>query len=101
MLNQTNPASDTDDDYLGAAEFSFENQTLTGQVQLRGHFEPIDGKFHWYGRIATNSEVNNLPAGSQVEIRTPDGSALGKLTDKDPWGRYRITGTGSPPFLVE
>jgi len=22
------------------------------EVRLRGHFEPIDGRFHWWGRIA-------------------------------------------------
>ena len=30
---------------VGGAEFAVE-------VDLRGHFQPIDGYYHWYGRIA-------------------------------------------------
>ena len=28
----------------------------------------------------------------------PHGSAEGRLSDVDPWGRFRIAGTGRPPF---
>jgi hypothetical protein len=31
---------------------------------------------------------------------TPEGSADGELADVDPWGRYRLTGTSTPPFAV-
>ena len=27
-------------------------------VRLRGHFEPIDGRFHWWGRIAANARID-------------------------------------------
>ena len=67
-------------------------------VVLRGHFEPIDGKFHWWGRIAPDPQLTERASGSTVEIATPHGSAVGRLSDVDPWGRFRIAGTGSPPF---
>ncbi len=69
------------------------------EVRLRGHFEPIDGLFHWWGRVASNPELDDRHAsGAHVTLVTPHGEAAGRLSDVDPWGRFRITGTGRPPF---
>jgi hypothetical protein len=67
------------------------------QVNLRGRFEPLDGRFHWYGRIAADP-LAELRAGMTVTLTTSRGSAEGRLSDIDPWGRFRISGTGRPPF---
>lgn len=67
-------------------------------VLLRGRFEPIDGRFHWWGRIAADPVMEEHTSGSTVAIETPHGSAVGRLSDTDPWGRFRIAGTGPPPF---
>ena len=71
-------------------------------MTLRGTFQPIDGRYHWYGRIAQHDDVDALVAsgasGASVVLRTPHGDAAGRLSDRDPWGRYRIAGTGRPPF---
>ena len=73
--------------------------TMEVQVTLRGHFEPLDGRFHWYGRIAADEElVARQPSGSTVVLITPHGRAEGRLSDLDPWGRFRISGTGRPPY---
>lgn len=69
------------------------------EVLLRGHFEPIDGRFQWWGRIASNERLDaDQPSGSTVTLVTPHGKADGRLSDLDPWGRFRISGTGRPPF---
>lgn len=68
------------------------------RVTLRGHFEPLDGRFHWYGRIAADERLVALGTGTTVTLTTPHGSAQGRLSDVDPWGRFRISGTGKPPF---
>ena len=68
-------------------------------VRLRGHFQPIDGHFHWWGRVAPSEAIHQAHAsGAEVELVTPHGTATGKLTDVDPWGRFRLSGTGRPPF---
>ena len=68
-------------------------------VRLRGHFEPLDGSFHWYGRIAANEVLDaQVQSGATVTLTTPQGTAQGRLSDVDPWGRFRISGTGRPPF---
>jgi Domain of unknown function (DUF4873) len=69
------------------------------EVLLRGHFEPIDGHFHWWGRIAADERIDaEHSSGSTVTLVTPLGEAEGRLSDVDPWGRFRISGTGRPPF---
>jgi Domain of unknown function (DUF4873) len=69
------------------------------EVVLRGHFEPIDGRFHWWGRIAADERIEAAhSSGSTVTLVTPHGRADGRLSDVDPWGRFRISGTGRPPF---
>ena len=69
------------------------------EVLLRGHFEPIDGKFHWWGRVAASDALAAEHAsGASVTLVTPHGEAVGRLSDLDPWGRFRLSGTGRPPF---
>ena len=68
------------------------------EVHLRGQFQPIDGRFHWWGRIDTDARLHDHTSGSTVVLATPHGSAEARLSDVDPWGRFRVTGTGRPPF---
>ncbi len=68
------------------------------EVRLRGHFQPIDGLYHWWGRIGTETALDAHTSGSTVTLETPYGAAQGRLSDVDPWGRFRISGTGKPPF---
>jgi hypothetical protein len=91
------------DEYAGPATVATgptaEDAEVAVEVNLRGHFEPLDGRFHWYGRIDANEELAaNVASGDTVVLTTPNGSAAGRLSDVDPWGRFRITGTGRPPF---
>jgi len=87
------------EEYAGAAEVEAEGSPLAVEVNLRGHFEPLDGRFHWYGRIAVSEALDRAHrSGATVTLRTPHGEAEGRLSDKDPWGRFRIAGLGAPPF---
>jgi Domain of unknown function (DUF4873) len=96
-----------DDGYTGPATLVLDDAEVSVTevpitVTLRGHFQPIDGYYHWYGRIAENAELNELVGGKRTAavLRTPHGVADGRLSDPDPWQRYRITGRGTPPFPV-
>jgi hypothetical protein len=81
--------------YAGPAEIVDGDESVGVTVDLRGGFEPIDGHFHWYGRVGGD---DRLASGDRVTIRTDHGTAHGRLSDVDPWGRLRIAGTGQPPF---
>lgn len=89
------------EEYVGNAEVldGEESEPVPVEVQLRGHFQPIDGRFHWYGRIGANEVLTERHrSGSTVVLRTPHGIAAGRIADADPWGRFRVTGLGTPPF---
>jgi hypothetical protein len=71
------------------------------EVVLRGVFEPIDGRYHWWGRVGRSERLEELVrSGGSVVLTTPEGAAEGRLSDIDPWGRYRVSGTGRPPFAA-
>ncbi|ONI86078.1 DUF4873 domain-containing protein [Saccharothrix sp. ALI-22-I] len=88
--------------YTGAAVLVFDEREVPVSVQLRGYFQPIDGRYHWYGRVGANEQVTELVEGGArtALLRTPDGTATGSLTDPDPWRRYRVAGISTPPFTV-
>ena len=100
---ETEPAPGHDEEgYAGPAELVTGEDTVAVNVTLRGMFQPIDGRYHWYGRVAQDDHLDAVASsGSGVTVRTPQGSAEGKLSDRDPWGRFRVTGTGTPPFEVD
>ncbi|MEU5693726.1 DUF4873 domain-containing protein [Actinosynnema sp. NPDC020468] len=91
-----------EDGYTGQAVLVFEQREVPVDVELRGYFQPIDGRYHWYGRVAANEQVTELvEAGARSALlRTPAGQATGALTDPDPWRRYRVAGISTPPFTV-
>ena len=81
--------------FSGPAEIDAGADAIEVMVDLRGGFQPIDGHFHWYGRVGGH---DRLRSGDRVAIRPAHGAAEGRLSDVDPWGRLRIAGTGPPPF---
>lgn len=94
-----------DEGYDGPAELLLGDgeaaRTVSVDVTLRGRFQPIDGRYRWYGRVAHHDRLAGLASpGASVVLRTPDGEARAKLSDPDPWGRYRVSGTGRPPFAL-
>ncbi|HEY1972709.1 MAG TPA: DUF4873 domain-containing protein [Pseudonocardia sp.] len=92
-----------DPGYRGPATVVINGTELPVEVDLRGNFQPIDGYFHWYGRVAANPELDKLVAGNRAEVllRTPTSERPGELSDPDLWGRYRIGGTSTPPFPTD
>ncbi|MFC5287340.1 DUF4873 domain-containing protein [Actinokineospora guangxiensis] len=92
-----------EDGYTGQATLVVGERELPVQVELRGHFQPIDGYYRWYGRLQADPAVSELAGGRKTKavLRTPGGEAPGELSDPDPWDRYRIMGTSRPPFAVQ
>lgn len=93
-----NDETATTDEYAGPATLTTGDTEVEVEVDLRSVFQPIDGRLHWYGRIAANPELDRCTSGGTVSLATPDGRATGKINDVDPWGRFRISGLGRPPY---
>jgi hypothetical protein len=93
-------ALDDGDGYAGPATLRIGETTFAVQADLRGQFEPIDGRYHWYGRLARSDELTaSIPQGRATGLlSTPEGTAECDLYDPDPWERYRVAGISTPPF---
>ncbi|MFE5022165.1 DUF4873 domain-containing protein [Streptomyces sp. NPDC056656] len=92
-----------DDGYEGPATLVIEGEEFPVEVKLAGCFQPIDGRYHWYGRIADNPPVTAAVADrgkTPCTFATPHAEVEGTLSDPDLWNRYRISGVGTPPFHV-
>lgn len=91
-----------DDGYSGLATLAIGDARFDVDVELRGHFEPIDGRYHWYGRIASNEALAELLAGAKASgvLETPHGSSPCEVSEPDTWQRYRLTGYSTPPFRL-
>jgi hypothetical protein len=95
---------DIDETHRGPAVVTTDGTEIDVQVHLTGHLQPIDGSYRWFGRIARHPEVTALHQAGRKEItvRLPGGEAAkAKLTELDPWGNVRVTGTGRPPFPTD
>ena len=86
------------EEYAGPATIAGGGTSVEVEADLRGRFEPIDGRFHWYGRLSASAALDELGSGATVSVTTEHGTAEGRLSDVDPWGRLRVTGVGRPPF---
>ena len=90
-----------DDGYEGTAQLHVDDLTIDVEVVLSGHLEPLDGRFHWYGRIVQSDAVDAAKQSgtTTVELTISEGApAAGRLAEHDAWGNMRITGLGAPPF---
>jgi hypothetical protein len=95
------PEHDDEDGYRGPARLDTGDTTIDVEVVLGGHLEPLDGKYHWYGRVVQNDAVDAAKKGgaTTVGLAIADGAnAEGRLAEHDYWGNMRITGLGRPPF---
>ena len=92
----------TDDGYHGPVTVRVGDVEVSTEATLTGHFEPVDGRYHWYGRLAANDELTAAVGGGNAEgeLSTPHATVPAQLSDIDPWGRYRVAGTSTPPFPV-
>ena len=92
--------ADNADRYVGPATLRIGDSTFAVEADLRGQFEPIDGRYHWYGRLARSDALTaSMRQGRAVGLlSTPEGAAECELYDPDPWERYRVAGISTPPF---
>lgn len=97
------PEPEAGPEYSGPALLDAPGGDLPVTVVLGGYLDPIDGKFHWYGRVSAAEGVELPdPGRGQVFLMLPGGRpARGILQERDPWGNLRITGVGTPPFPLE
>lgn len=96
-----------DDGYQGPATLTVDGRDVPVTVVLDARHEPQDGRLHWYGRltVSRDAEPALLTAltshAARLELSTDGGRSEARIGDLDPWGRYRVTGVGRPPFTLD
>lgn len=92
--------SGDEDGYSGELTIRIGADEVRVHGTLRGQFDPIDGHYHWYGRLAPDDGLTGRAARAPLEVRvvTPEGQGEAKMGDVDMWGRLRVAGIGRPPF---
>ncbi|TQM02283.1 DUF4873 domain-containing protein [Pseudonocardia kunmingensis] len=92
--------ADDDEGYTGPAVLTVGGRDVPVHARLDARHEPQDGRLHWFGRVRPADDAGELPGG-RIELRTDGARAEGRLGEVDPWGRYRVTGVGRPPFALD
>lgn len=87
--------------YAGPAVLRHDGEDYPTRVQLTGHFDPIDGQYHWQGMFFTELPGSNV-TGAKVSIRIGEHTADGRVAERTPWGTLTVTGAaGYPPYPLE
>lgn len=87
--------------YDGPAVLTHNGEDYSTRVRLTGHFDPIDGQYHWQGMFFAELPGANV-TGSKVSIRIGEHTADGRVAERTPWGTLTVIGAaGYPPFPLE
>lgn len=90
-----------DEGYAGAAVLRSADVEVMVSVEVTGRVEPVDGRYHWGGRIVPAPEVAALVRDGKrtAELYVAGGDPVpARLGEIDPWGGVRVTGVGRPPW---
>lgn len=94
-------AEDDAETYAGPLELVTPDAVVETQVVMSGLLQPIDGAYHWHGRLSPDTALTELAGRvgrKPLGVRLPGGAeVVGRLGERNPWGGYRISGTGAPP----
>ena len=100
-----------DDGYTGPAVLTVDGHDVAVRAVLDARHEPHDGRLHWFGRVTVDDAAPDhgaspdppavLSTAGHVELSTGSGRAEARIGDVDPWGRYRVTGVGAPPYRID
>ncbi|WP_262491024.1 DUF4873 domain-containing protein [Mycobacterium simiae] len=88
-----------DDAYDGDATLEVAGIRHSVQVRLRGHFDPIDGNYHWQGTVFDRLPHNLLHRTRAVTVTVGQRSAPARIVEQTPWGGHCVSGVGVPPYM--
>lgn len=88
--------------YSGHAFVQIESERYPATVVLAGHFEPLDGRYHWGGRILPLREVAEAVRSGvrSATLHVEDRAFAVHLAEVDPWSGVRIRASGTPPWAA-
>ncbi|SNY66339.1 DUF4873 domain-containing protein [Paractinoplanes atraurantiacus] len=91
-----------EEEYRGPATLHDGEADHPVEIRLSARFEPVEGRFRWAGRTAPDETLRERVAGGlrQASLALPGSTAVDvRLSEPDPWGGIRLSGTGTPPWF--
>ena len=89
-----------DEVYDGRATVHIGDDGRDVRIRLTGHFDPLDGQYHWQGTIlAQLPGADKLPQPATVTIG--NRAAAARITERTSQGGYSVAGVGTPPFALD
>jgi hypothetical protein len=94
--------SDVEEEYAGTVRLLLDDRELTAYATLAGHFEPISGTYQWSGRLRADDTLRAaVRPNTALRVALPDRDPVdATVREEDPWGGFRVSGAGRPPFGV-
>jgi monooxygenase len=96
--------TDAEEEFRGEATLRAGDEDRTVTVRLSARFEPVEGRYRWAGRTGPDEDLlARVRAGvREATLRIGDRPAAPvRLSDPDPWGGIRLSGTGRPPWTAQ
>lgn len=90
-----------EDGYEGPALLVTADHAIAVEVMLRGFFQPVDGRYHWHGRLAGAGLAALAGNRHRAVLVTGAGQGLCDVFEPDLWGRFAVSGVGTPPFELD
>ncbi|WP_231996011.1 DUF4873 domain-containing protein [Mycobacterium sp. 852002-51163_SCH5372311] len=94
----TTGAADDEQTYDGDATLTIADAAHPVRVRLRGHLDPIDGRYHWQGTVFSSIPENTLKRARATTITVGERSVPARIVEQTPWGTHSIAGVGAPPY---
>ncbi|MCY1140919.1 DUF4873 domain-containing protein [Actinoplanes sp. Pm04-4] len=92
---------DDDEEYRGPAVLTIGDVGHPVEVRLSARFEPVEGRFRWAGRTGPDDLLRERVSAGLREASLTIGKTIEvRLSEPDPWGGVRLTGTGTPPWFA-
>jgi monooxygenase len=92
----------TDEEYRGPAELRIDDHVLPVTIRVSARFEPVEGRLRWAGRTTPDDALRQWVADGlrEADLTVPGSPTVRvRLSEPDPWGGVRLSGTGTPPWL--
>jgi cation diffusion facilitator CzcD-associated flavoprotein CzcO len=87
-----------DQTYDGDATLAIGGAMHPVRVRLRGHLDPIDGRYHWQGTVFSSIPDETLKQTRATTLTVGDRSVPARIVEQTPWGTHSIAGVGAPPY---
>jgi hypothetical protein len=93
--------STDEEEYRGPAALRLAEGEIAVEIRMSARFEPVEGRFRWAGRTSPDPALHERVGTGlrKAVLVVAERETPVKLSEPDPFGGVRISGTGTPPWF--